>query len=155
MIQTKKELYKRVYAELFGILDTLKDEEIERIPKDVKKNIYENMDTNYRFKYDYSKKLEDQDILPETKALIIEIYIKYLVENEDEKEAWEIYKKECLNKVEEEKKARYNPDDIFKNHIVDGKPIIEEYEEISVPVSKKKESFFRKILNKIKDFFYR
>ena len=53
MIQTKKELYKRVYAELFGILDTLKDEEIERIPKDVKKNIYENMDTNYRFKYDY------------------------------------------------------------------------------------------------------
>lgn len=155
MIQTKKELYKRVYAELFGILDTLKDEEIEKIPKDVKKNIYENMDTNYRFKYDYSKKLEDQDILPETKALIIEIYIKYLVENEDEKEAWEIYKKECLNKVEEEKKARYNPDDIFKNHIVDGKPIIEEYEEISVPVSKKKESFFRKILNKIKDFFYR
>ena len=155
MIQTKKELYKRVYAELFGILDTLKDEEIERIPKDVKKNIYENMDTNYRFKYDYSKKLEDQDILPETKALIIEIYIKYLVENEDEKEAWEIYKKECLNKVEEEKKAKYNPDDIFKNHIVDGKPIIEEYEEISVPVSKKKESFFRKILNKIKDFFYR
>ena len=93
--------------------------------------------------------------MPETKALIIEIYIKYLVENEDEKEAWEIYKKECLNKVEEEKKAKYNPDDIFKNNIVDGKPIIEEYEEISVPVSKKKESFFRKILNKIKDFFYR
>ena len=155
MIQTRKELYKKVFSELFGIINSLKDEEIERIPKKVKNNIIENMDQNYRFKYDHSKKLEEQDILPETKALIIEIYIKYLVSDEDEKEAWKIYKKECLAKVEAEKREKYNPEDIFKKHIEQGKPIIEEYEEISVPIKQKKESIIKRLLNKIKAFFYK
>ena len=155
MIQTKKELYKRVFSELFGIINSLKDEEIERIPKNVKNNIIENMDSDYRFNYDYSKKLEEQDILPETKALIIEIYIKYLVSDEDEKEAWKIYKKECLAKVEAEKMEKYNSEEIFKKHIEQGKPIIEEYEEISVPITPKKESLLKRFLNKIKSFFYK
>ena len=46
MNNTKKGLYKRIYAELFEILDTLKDEEIEKIPKKVKLNIIDNMKSN-------------------------------------------------------------------------------------------------------------
>ena len=98
MDTSKKELYKRIYAELFEILNTLKDEEIEKIPKSVKMNIIDNMAPSCEYKYDYSKRIQDQDVLPQTKALLIEIYIKYLAESEEEREAWQIYKDTFLAK---------------------------------------------------------
>lgn len=142
MNTTKKELYKRIYAELFEMLNTLKDEEIEKIPKSVKMNIIDNMAPSCSFKYDYSKKIQDQDVLPQTKALLVEIYLKYLAEDEEEREAWEIYKETHLEKTKEEGKEKYNSGQIFKKHIVKGNPIIEDYEEIEVPISNKKSGFF-------------
>ncbi len=150
MQSTKKELYKRIYAELFEILNTLKGEEIERIPKSVRMNIIDNMAPSCDFKYDKNKKLQDQDVLPQTKALLIEIYTKYLVETPDEKEAWDIVKKDFLNKMNESRKEEYDSSKVFKRHIESGIPIIEDYEEIEVPVNTKKESIFNKLFKKKK-----
>lgn len=108
MNNTKKGLYKRIYAELFEILDTLKDEEIEKIPKKVKLNIIDNMNPSCDYKYDYSKKLQDQNVLPQTKALLIEIYLKYLAESEEEKEAWEIYKENFLKEMNGSREEEYD-----------------------------------------------
>ena len=111
-------------------------------------NIIDNMAPSCEYKYDYSKKRQDQDVLPQTKALLIEIYIKYLAESEEEREAWQIYKETFLDKTKESGKEKYDSQKVFKKHIVKGNPIIEDYEEIEVPVRAKKKSFLEKIFNK-------
>lgn len=113
MIQTKSMRYKKSYTQLNEIIKVLSKSEIEKIPNELIKNIEANMDIKYKWEYDKSKKLIDQDLTPETKALIVEIYERYLCP-EDEKEFWKEYDKICLNKIEKHKRTMYNVKDIFK-----------------------------------------
>lgn len=115
MIQTKNERYKRAYTELNEIIKELSKAELEKIPNELIRNIETNIDKEYKWKYDKSKTLLDQDLMSETKALIVEIYEKYLCP-ENEKEFWKEYDKICINKIEEQKKAMYNGRNIFRKN---------------------------------------
>lgn len=115
MIQTKNARYKRAYTELNEIIKELSKEELEKIPNELIRNIETNIDKEYKWEYDKSKTLLDQDLMPETKALIVEIYEKYLCP-ENEKEFWKEYDKICINKIEEQKKAMYDGKDIFRKN---------------------------------------
>ena len=46
--------------------------------------------------------------MPQTKALLIEIYLKYLAESEEEKEAWEIYKENFLKEMNGSREEEYD-----------------------------------------------
>lgn len=113
MIQTKNARYKRAYTELNEIIKELSKAELEKIPNEIIRNIETNIDKEYKWKYDKSKALLDQDLMTETKALIVEIYEKYLCP-ENEKEFWKEYDKICINKIEEQKKAMYDGKEIFR-----------------------------------------
>lgn len=113
MIQTKNARYKRAYTELNEIIKELSKAELEKIPSELIRNIEINKDKEYKWEYDKSKALLDQDLMPETKALIVEIYEKYLC-TENEKEFWKEYDKICINKIEEQKKVMYKYKNIFK-----------------------------------------
>lgn len=113
MMQTKNARYKKAYTELNEIIKKLSKAELEKIPNELIRNTETNMDKEYKWEYDKSKTLLDQDLMPETKALIVEIYERYLCPN-DEKEFWKEYDKICINKIEEQKKARYNGKEIFR-----------------------------------------
>lgn len=115
MIQTKNVKYKRAYTELNEIIKELSKAELEKIPNEIIRNIEINKDKEYKWEYDNSKALLDQDLMPETKALIVEIYEKYLCP-ENEKEFWKEYDKICINKIEEQKKAMYNGKEIFRKN---------------------------------------
>lgn len=113
MIQAKNARYKKAYAELNEIIKELSKSEIEKIPIELIRNIEENMDKEYVWEYDESKALLDQDLMPETKALIVEIYEKYLCPK-NEKEFWREYDKICISKIEEQKKVMYKEKNIFR-----------------------------------------
>lgn len=113
MIQAKNTRYKKAYTELNEIIKELSKSEIEKIPSDLIKNIEENMDKEYVWEYDKSKELLKQNLMPETKALIVEIYEKYLCPD-DEKVFWKEYDKICINKIEEQKKEIYKEKNIFR-----------------------------------------
>lgn len=113
MIQTKNERYKKAYTELNEIIKELSKAELEKIPNELIRNIETNIDKEYKWKYDNSKALLDQHLMPETKALIVEIYEKYLCP-ENEKEFWREYDKICISKIEEQKKVKYNAKDVFR-----------------------------------------
>lgn len=113
MIQTKRVRYKKAYKELNEIIKELSKAELEKIPNELIRNIETNMDIEYKWEYDKSKTLVEQDLMPETKALIVEIYERYLCP-EDEKEFWKEYDKICINKTEEQKKEMYKTKNIFK-----------------------------------------
>ena len=104
--------YSKAYVELYKIIKNLTIEDQNKIPKEFINFLKDNMDINYSFVFDNKKKILEQDIKVETKALLVKIYEKYLSKPE-EKEFWNQYDKDCL-KIEEDKKIKYYNNYIFK-----------------------------------------
>ena len=140
--------YSKAYVELNGMISEFSSELFDKIPEELLSNIKENMSKDYIWEYDKSKNPEDQDLMPETKALFIQIYEKYICP-EEEKSRWEEYNQMCFNIAEGNKRKIYNPDNIFKseenNNDVNKK---EEAKDTSMVVYE--ENFLQKILNKFK-----
>lgn len=164
VIDTKEneKIYGRAYRELYVIILNLTKEMKEKIPKKVIENISRKMDKTYDFK------LENNDIfnteyMVETKALFLELYIRYIAE--DEEDFWKMYKEKRngLFKKEIEKEYLVKKDENCNSiKIEDGidivNNIIEEKEEKSFLPSEIREKniiekFFKKISNIIKSIF--
>lgn len=143
MLPNKKALYRKAYKELYEVIKKLSKHEIEKLPNDFIMNIHENMDTDYEFIYNESVGILEQDFMIETKALIIEMYKRFLAED-SQNEYWEEYDKKCFNVIEENKRKKYDSNKIFENT---KKEEVKENKEITLV--KVEESFLRKILNKI------
>ena len=158
----KEKIYGRAYRELYVIISNLTKEMKEKIPKNVIENISRKMDKTYDFK------LENNDIfnteyMVETKALFLELYIRYIAE--DEEDFWKMYKEKRndLFKKEIEKEYLVRKDENSNSiKIKDGidivNNIIEEKEEKSLLPSEIREKniiekFFQKISNIIKYIF--
>ena len=164
VIDTKEKeiIYSRAYRELYVIISNLTKEMKEKIPKNIIENISRKMDRTYDFR------LENNDIfnteyMVETKALFLELYIRYIAE--DEEDFWEMYKEKRngLFKKEIEKEYLVKKDENCNSiKIEDGidivNNIIEEKEEKSFLPSEIREKniiekFFKKISNIIKYIF--
>ena len=164
VIDTKEneKIYSRAYSELYVIILNLTKDMKEKIPKKVIENISRKMDKTYDFK------LENNDIfnteyMVETKAFFLELYIRYIAE--DEEDFWEIYKEKRndLFKKEIEKEYLVRKDENSNSiKIKDGidivNNIIEEKEEKSFLPSEIREKniiekFLKKISNIIKYIF--
>ena len=164
MIDTKEKemIYSRAYRELYVIISNLTKEMKEKIPKNVIENISRKMDRTYNFK------LENNDIfnteyMVETKALFIELYIRYIAE--DEEDFWEVYKEKRNDLFKKEIEKEYvvrkneNGNSIkIEDEIDRVNDIIEEKEEKnSLPSEIREkniiEKFFNKIMSVIKYIF--
>lgn len=65
---------KQSYNEILEILKYIPSQEYERIPKD-RIDFYErHKDPSYKFEYNPSKSLNEQNVLRETKAIIVGLY---------------------------------------------------------------------------------
>lgn len=152
MLPYKKSLYKKAYKELYEVIRRLTKSELDRLPNDFIMNIHEQMDTDYKFVYNESVGLLEQDFMVETKALIIEMYRRFLAD-ESEKEYWKEYDKKCFRIIEEEKRRKYNPDKLFDSGNVKKDLEEESIDKSEVPIVKIEENFFKKLLNFIKRIF--
>lgn len=149
MIDTRDNIKGKAYAELYEVIKRFSKQEYETIPKEVIKNIQKNMDKDYIWKYDNNKELEEQNFLVETKALIVELYERYLCP-QNKKEFWNNYDRICLNMIEEKKKAEYNPENIFQSRTIITK---EEIKNNYLPEKVKKDNLFKILFKKVKNFF--
>lgn len=77
--------YEKCLVQVYEILNRLEDEDLEKIPIRVIKNIEDKMDRSYIWKYDDTKTLEEQAIDRKTVALLSYINMEYLL-NEEERE---------------------------------------------------------------------
>lgn len=167
MIDTKEKeaRYSLAYKELYLIILNLNKEIREKIPKNVVENIERKMDRTYDFKIEEGKDIFSIEYMVETKALFLELYIRYIAE--DEEDFWEVYKEKRneLFKKEIEKEylvRKYDNDNNNSITIEDGidevNNIIEEKEEKSFLPSEIREKniiekFFNKIISVIKSIF--
>lgn len=141
--------YAKAYKELLEIIKHFPLEEYNRIPKEKIKFYEENMDKNYNFTVNPNIDLSEQNILKETKALIVTLYEDCFATKEQKEKIKEILE---LNqkKAEQEKIRKYNPDDLFKNKKEDVKNNeLENFDKNIKEVSlvAYKENFFTKFKN--------
>ena len=106
--------YSKAYKEVIEILNYVPQESVNKIPQTMIDTFKAKMDVNYDFKVDINKSFEEQVLLDETKAILANIFRDYWATDYQRERilAKENYDKQ---KREEERRKKYNPDDIFKN----------------------------------------
>lgn len=151
MTNEKSLLYKQAHVELYEIIKNITEKERLKIPEAFISNLVKNSDDSYIFQYDKSKNILEQNLMNETKALLIQMYIKYIAP-EEEKELWKDYNRICLNDIEKEKNNKYNYENLFKDQYNSVKPINKTVTN-ELSLVEYKESILKKIWNKILSIF--
>ena len=139
---------KNAYAEVYTILQELNEEEYNKIPPEVIKTIEANRNEDYEYELDDELELKDQPMLPETKAILFNLFRDYLATPEQKAKIIRM-QNEARQKNELKKQQMYNTD-VFANKPKEN--LAENNNEI-MQIVEYKESIFKRILNKIKSFF--
>ena len=145
--------YANAYKEVLVVLETLIEEDYNKIPKEYIEFLKANCNNDYDFYYDTSKTFEQQELLDDTKYILFGFFEKFGA-TELQKEKIKAFKNNYYRKLEEEKKAKYNNTDIFQNNNMkkqDKREVVTN----EVEMIEYKDSLFRKIINKIKELFHR
>jgi len=141
---------KNAYKEVYTILQDLREEDYNKIPPIVIETIKENSNEEYKFVLDDKLELKEQLLLPETKAILFNLFRDYLATPVQKEKIIQMQLEE-RKKLEEKKKQNYDNVGIFKTDKY--KDINEKKSNQELPlVPIKKEGLFRKIINKIKTF---
>lgn len=143
----KKENYAKAYTEILKIIEYLPDSEYQKIPQKLIDEFQEKSDKEYVFEIQSEDDFENKKLLKETEYIMYTLYRNYL-SDEEEREHLIQLEKQAHNNSEENKRIKYNPDDIFKNK---DKKVIYYSEKISKEVAmiQDNKSIFKKIWNKI------
>ena len=139
--------YAMAYTEVIEILKHVPDEDVNKIPKEKLEFYKANMDNEYKYKLDMTKEFEEQEISDITKAILANIFRDYWATSY-QKERIEAKEKYDIEKLEEEKREKYNPDNVFKNNKEETF-----VENTNLPVEIKKKTFFKKLISFIKGLF--
>lgn len=107
------EIYPNVATELVEIFKFVEESVLEKIPDKLKEELKKASNEEHNFEIDKSKKLDEQEMLPETKELLSAIFVKYCCRKEDGEEILLACKENDI-KAEERKREIYNPNDVFK-----------------------------------------
>ena len=143
--------YNKRLVEVDEVLRYLSAEDLAKIPDDIRQLIKENKDKDYVWKYDETKPLKDQNLSRDTIAFLSYLNMEYLLD-EEQKELMEQIHMFNEKKLEEEKSKKYNKDDLFnkKKSLQIEEKQTQINEQILVPY---KETFFKRIIKKIKKIF--
>ena len=147
--------YANAFTEVYKILECLDEEEYEKIPKSFLNVIETYRNKEYVYEVNEEQDLMKQEMLPETKAILFNMYRDYFAQNE-EKAKIKNFQQSALKKIEKQKQEKYNINvfDIKENEIIENNKNSEKSQNLENTslIKIKKQSFFRKILNKIKEF---
>ena len=100
------------YKEVMTILSLLPDDDWNKIPNERKNFYFQNMKKDYVFNFDSTKPLSMQKLLPRTEAILGNLFKNYLATPEEKQEIIDIENKEYI-RIEDEKRKKYNPDNLF------------------------------------------
>ena len=135
------------YTEVYTILQDLNEEEFNKIPAEIIETIEVNRNEEYEYELDDELELKKQPMLPETKAILFNLFRDYLATPEQKAKIIRMQNEE--RQKNEFKKSKMYSTDVFENK---EEKKIETPEKEIVQLVKYKENIFKKILNKIKSF---
>lgn len=137
---------RQAYSEVDEFLELISKENRNKIPKKLREFFKEEKDINYIKGINPNVPIKNQELKEETLGIIALLNLQYWCEDENEKRRLkEVYAKN--EKIyQEHLQVQFNPNEIFKK-----KELIKE----SVAIVEYKESIIKKLINKIKNMFYR
>ncbi len=139
-------------SETLDILNHMEKEYTDRIPEKFKEFLNKNKSTSYTPKLDHSQKINEMNLQEKTKDILATIYMNYWC-TDDEKINYKKLLNENEAKYQKEIREKYNTDNMFKKHNQEAKSeenIIEE----NVSIIERKQSIFKRLINKIKSIFH-
>ena len=141
-------LIPKAYVEILEILKYLPSDEYNKIPSILIEKMKINMDKEYKYEVKNIYNFQEIEMLKETEIILAILYRDYLA-NEEQKNAFLKREHEKLKLLEEEKRKKYNVDDLFKQT---EKKVKKEILVENIELIEYKESFFKKIIKFIKKF---
>ena len=127
-MSVRENVFPKVCTEMLEVIKYIPDSEFDKIESDFIETLYQEHDIFYDFKLDESKKLDEQELLPETYDMMAYVYRIYFC-NEDEKEEFK--------------------ENLFKNPFEVEEIKVEEIKSIAV---EEKNCIFKKIFEFFKSF---
>lgn len=106
--------YNNAFVEVYEILEYLDYSEYSKIPEEVINAIRENRNHDYEFYFNASKSIREQNILPETKAILFNLFRDYLATPNQHNKILEMQIKDRI-KEENTKKLNYEINIFDKN----------------------------------------
>lgn len=149
----KEAEYSEAAVEVLDILNHTNKEDVARIPQSFIKFLTNISSKSYKVKFNHEQPINGLNLKKQTRELLGFIYITWWCDKEER----EKYKNQIheSNIKKEEIKENYNINEIFKNRKQNQEQKISENKMIEPTsmIKYKKESVFRKIINKIISFF--
>lgn len=105
--------YEKGLIEIDEVLNHLPKEKLNKIPEDVLKGIKKHKDKEYMWKYDESKRLEEQRFDRNTIVILSYINMEYLLSKEQKdlmEKLHELNEQNFINEIQE----KYDSKDLFK-----------------------------------------
>ena len=136
---------RNTYTEVYTILQELNEEEYNKIPLEIIETLKANMNKEYDYELDEEKELKEQPMLPQTKAILLNIFRDYLSTSEQKEKIIKMQNEE-RQKNELKKKKKYDVN-VFENKT---KEKLKQTNNQENELIKYKKNIFTKIINKIK-----
>ena len=150
-MEKTKDNVRCAYKEIYEILKIFPKELVDRIPKYKLDYIKQNMDESYE--YNITKETFDgKTMLDETAAILAILFRDYWA-TEKQKNKIINYHNTQREKIVNEIKEKYDPENVFKQRRIEQEKIDEKKENLSVV--EYKENIFKRLFNKIKEIFKR
>ncbi len=134
---------RQAYSEVYNIINHFEKELYAKIPQSFINAIEKNRDLNYKVNIDYTKTINEQELLRETRVILSLIYRDYLCTDEQRKEIILNDKKELnekyeinFEKIKNKRKKTYDTTEIEDKQLV-----------------KIEEKWYKRIFNKILSIF--
>lgn len=140
--------YKVAYSQVLEILKHISLEDYNKIPHNIIEMFKENSNIDSDFVYDIDKTLQEQNVSEITKTIIAILFRDYWATSEQKEKILSVQNIER----EKIKKEKYQADNLFKTNKIK-ETADENIPKEQVALVEYKESFFKKIISKIKYFF--
>lgn len=139
--------YKKAFVEVQAVLNCLDKEDYNKIPTNVIEALEENKDKEYTYNYDENLEFDKWELTTEAKAILYNILKDYLATDE-QKDYFNKREKFQFLQEEKEKNEKFDVNNIFKKE-----ELKEEEKQEEQQMVKYKENIFKRMLNKIKEWF--
>jgi len=108
------EKYRNAFSEVSIILEHLRKEDYDKISKELIEAIEKNKNNEYKFALQDDVELKDQNLMPETRAILFNLFYDYYADEKQKAIIQDIWRAQS-RKEDIEKQGKYDID-VFKDN---------------------------------------
>lgn len=146
---------KQAYTEIDNFIELLAEDDKNKIPKKLRQFFKKEKDKEYKKNINIDIPIKEQNLKEETLALIALLNLKYICDDNKEKERLTKVYYDNDKKYQETIKEKYNPDNLFKKKYNFEECIQNDISVETEMVEYEEKKFIEKLFNKIKKIFKR